>query len=250
MYEVDFDEQEHKLNIKVDYTYPVNPDYDYAVYMERINFDEEKERDLQKGKGFVISSPRATIKKDIKNPNGIFSTKFGQRLGDQNPFMDRYSCQCGNLKSVVNNGIMCEKCNTICKFVDDDFSMFGWIELDPEYAIINPDMYKQLDSFFGRSKYIKDKKSKRGSVLLNMIDFDKEMDQNGFVVGYKPKNNEPYYGIGMIEFRERFDEIIEYYYAKNKKKELYDDIMIDREKLFINSIPVYTTQLRPMVISI
>ena len=249
MYEVDFDQEEHKLNIKVDYSYPVNPEYDYAVYMERINFDEEKEKDLQKGKGFIISSPRATIKKDIKNPNGIFSTKFGQRLGDQNPFMDRYSCQCGHLKSVVNNGIMCEKCNTICKFVDDDFSMFGWIELDPEYAIINPDMYKQLDSFFGRSKYIKDKKSKRGSVLLNMIDFDKEMDQNGFVIGYKPKNNEPYYGIGMIEFRERFDEIFEFYYAKNKKKELYEDIMADRDKLFINSIPVYTTQLRPMDIT-
>ena len=116
-------EDENELfNIK--YSYPDNPDYDVVVFSERINFDEEKENDLRTGKGFIISSPKPTLKKEIKNPNGIFSTRFGQRLGDQNPFMDRYSCQCGNLKSAINNGLVCDKCHTICKFVDDDFSMF------------------------------------------------------------------------------------------------------------------------------
>ncbi len=249
MYEVDYDEKESKLGIRVNYQYPNNPDYDYVVYTERINFDKEKEHDLKTGKGFIISSPKATLKKDIRNPNGIFSTKFGQRLGDQNPFMDRYSCQCGKLKSAMNNGLVCDKCGTICKFVDDDFAMFGWIEIDPEYGIIHPDLYKQLDLFFGRSKYIKDKKSKRGSVLLNMIDFDQEMDQSGNIIGPKVKNNEPFYGIGMIEFKNRFDEIMEFYYTKNKKKELYEDIMADRDKVFTNSIPVYTTLLRPVDIA-
>lgn len=249
MYEVDYNEKENSLGIKVNYSYPNNPEYDYVAYMERINFDKEKEEDLKKGKGFIISSPKATLKKDIKNPNGIFSSNFGQRLGDQNPFMDRYSCQCGNLKSAMNNGLVCEKCNTICKFVDDDFAMFGWIEINPEYAIINPDIYKQLDIFFGRSKYIKDKKSKRGSVLLNMIDFDQEMDQAGNIIGPKIKNNEPFYGIGLIDFQKRFDEIMDFYYNKNKKKEIYDDIMKDRDKVFIHSIPVYTTLLRPMDIA-
>lgn len=249
MYEVDYNEKENSLGIKVNYSYPNNPEYDYVAYMERINFDKEKEEDLKKGKGFIISSPKATLKKDIKNPNGIFSSNFGQRLGDQNPFMDRYSCQCGNLKSAMNNGLVCEKCNTICKFVDDDFAMFGWIEINPEYAIINPDIYKQLDIFFGRSKYIKDKKSKRGSVLLNMIDFDQEMDQAGNIIGPKLKNNEPFYGIGLIDFQKRFDEIMDFYYNKNKKKEIYDDIMKDRDKVFIHSIPVYTTLLRPMDIA-
>ncbi len=127
--------------------------------------------------------------------------------------------------------------------------MFGWIEINPEYAIINPDIYKQLDIFFGRSKYIKDKKSKRGSVLLNMIDFDQEMDQAGNIIGPKIKNNEPFYGIGLIDFQKRFDEIMDFYYNKNKKKEIYDDIMKDRDKVFIHSIPVYTTLLRPMDIA-
>jgi DNA-directed RNA polymerase beta' subunit len=126
--------------------------------------------------------------------------------------------------------------------------MFGWIEIDPEYAIINPDMYKQLDIFFGRStKKINNKKNKTGSLLYNMLEFDKEMDQDGNIVGPKTVANEPFYGIGMIEFQQRFDEIMDYYYTKKgaKKQDIYDDIMHDKDKLFIHSIPVFTTLLRP-----
>lgn len=251
MYDVTFEEEKMDLNLNVKYSYPHNNEYDFIAYLERIDFDKEKEEDLKKGKGFIISVPqKSSLNKDIKNPNGIFSTRFGQRLGDMNPYIDQYSCQCGALKSSSNDGLECDKCGTICRYVGDDFSIFGWIEIDKEYGIINPDMFKLLDSFFGRSKYVKNKKIKKeikkGSVLLNMIEYDKEIDQNGHEVGNKIKNGEPYYGIGMIEFKEKFDEIFEYYYSKNKKKEIYDDIMADRDKLFINSIPVFTTLLRPM----
>ena len=237
-----------RQSINVKYSYPNDPDYWYFAGMPRINFDEEKSRDLRRGNGFLISAPKAKLKKDIKNGDGIFSTKFGQRLGDQNPFMDRYSCECveGGLKGAINNGLLCPKCGKICKFVDDDFSKFGWIEIDKEYSIINPDMFKQLDQFFGKSKYLKNTKKKKGSVLDNIIDFDREMDQHAKIIGYKEKPGEPYYGIGMIEFKERFQEIFDFYYQKNHKKDIYDDIMADKDKLFINSIPVYTTLLRPM----
>lgn len=247
MYDVEFGEKEGELNLSVRYSYPRNDEYDIVAYLERINFEEEKYEDLKKGKGFIVSVPqKSSLKKDIKNPDGIFSTKFGQRLGDLNPYIDQYSCQCGNLKSAINNGLECPKCGTICKHIGDDFSIFGWIEIDREYGIINPDMFKLLDSFFGRSKHLKNKRAKKGSVLMNMIEYDKEIDQNGHEVGDKIKSGEPYYGIGMIEFKNRFDEIFEYYYSKNKKKEIYEDIMVDRDKLFINSIPVFTTLLRPM----
>lgn len=245
----DYVSRHEDLKLNINYRYASNPDYEYVAYLERINFDEEKEKDLRSGKGFIIKSPKSSLKKDIKNPEGIYSTVFGQRLGDQNPYMDRFSCLCGKKKGAANNGIWCPDCQSFCKFVDDDFSIFGWIELVPEYAIINPDMYKSLDTFFGASKYPKDRKSKRGSVLYNMLDFDKEIDSSGNIIGYKEKANEPFYGIGMIEFRQRFDEIFEYYYAKNKKREIYEDIMYDRDKLFINSIPVYTTLLRPMEVN-
>jgi hypothetical protein len=34
-----------------------------------------------------------------------------------------------------------------------------------------------------------------------------------------------------------------------KKEDIYQDIILDREKVFIHSIPVFTTHLRPMDIS-
>ena len=50
----------------------------------------------------------------------------------------------------------------------------------------------------------------------------------------------------MMEFYNRFDEIMEFYLKKSpKKKDYYDDIMADRDKVFTHSIPVFTTHLRP-----
>src|SRR5574344_856480 len=239
--------------MRVNYSYPDNPEYEYIAYMERINFDEEEVDDLRKGKGFIIDSPKATIKKDIKNPNGIFSTRFGQRLGDTDPYIDMYRCSCGALRSKSKSGMRCEKCGTICKEVGEDLSQFGWIEVNAEYGIINPDMYKLLETFFGRSKFTKDKRKNKNTVLDNMLDFDPDIDENGHVTGLKVKETEPYYGIGMIEFYHRFDEIFDFYYNKSKtnvnKSAIYKDINEERDKLFIHSIPVFTTLLRPMDIN-
>lgn len=245
---IDFDNLFSDLNLNVKYKYGTNPDYDVIAFLEDIDLDREKMEDLKKSKGFIISS-KGKIKKDIKNPDGVFSTKFGQRLGDENPYIDRYSCQCGKLMSAINEGIVCERCGSVCKKVGDDFSIFGWIEINKEYAVIHPSIYKQLDSFFGRSKYIKDRRSKVGSILQNMLDFDREMDQNANIVGYKEKAGEPYYGIGMVEFHEKYDEILEFYYKKNKKKELYEYLVHVKDITFTNSIPVFTTLLRPMDIN-
>ena len=239
--------------ITVNYSYPDNMDWEYTAHMERIDFDKECALDIETGNGFIIAPPKTTIKKDIKDPDGIFSPKFGQKLGDLNPFIDRYSCECGNLKSRINNGIECPICHTKCKSVGDNFKMFGWIKLKPEYPIIHPDIYVNLDSFFGRSKY--DKKSRnreKGSKLRNIIEYDIPIDLNGneseLISIEKP--DEPFFGKGMIYFYNHFDEIMHYYYQKNpKKKELYDDIMKDREKVFTHSLPVFTTHLRPMDIS-
>lgn len=249
MYDVDFDNEIKQCDIHVNYSYGTDPNWDVVAYMEDICFDDEKDDDLQKGKGFIISSSKARIKKDIKNPDGIFSTRYGQRLGDENPYMDRFSCWCGETKGAINEGIVCPKCDRVCKEVGDDFSIFGWIEIDKEYAVIQPSIYASLNDFFGRSKIIKDKHTKVGSVLQNMLDFDKEIDQNGFITGYKEKPNEPFYGIGMIEFRKRYNEILEYYYKKNKKREQYEYLLKVRDLTFVNSIPVFTTLLRPMDIT-
>lgn len=239
--------------IKVNYSYPDNSEYDYFARIERIDFDKEFELDLASGNGFIISSPKTTIKKDIKDPNGIFSSKFGQKLGDLNPFMDRYSCECGATKSRINRGIECPVCHQICKFVDDNFKMFGWVRLEPEYPIIHPDLYIQIDNLFGKSKYNKKSKNRiKGSKLQNIIEYDIPIDLNGNELNPETnaKPDEPFFGRGMLYFIENFDMIMDYYIAKNpKKRDLYDDIMKDRDKVFTHSIPVFTSHLRPMDIS-
>lgn len=237
--------QENKLNIHL--TYPNSDEFDFFTKIEIVDLDKEAKQDIESGRGFIIDAPKSTNKKDIKNPNGIYSPRFGQRLGDVNPYADRYSCECGNLKSRVNHGIYCPICHTKCKYVDDDFKMFGWIILKEPYHIIHPKFYDSLDFIFGASPYNTEKKRIKGSKLQNILNYFPDVDQDGKIhpCSFKP-DNEPFYGIGMMEFYERFDEILDYYYQKNpKKKEYYDEIKYYRDIVFCHSIPVFTTHLRP-----
>ena len=247
------DEEQQLRQIPITYSYPDNPDWEYTANMPRIDMDKECEIDLSIGEGFIVSEPQTTIKKDIKDPNGIFSPKFGQKLGDLNPYIDRYSCECGELKSAINKGIICPKCHTVCRFRGDDFKMFGWVKLNDHYPIIHPDIYVQLDSLLGKSKFDKKSKNKlKGSKLKNILDYDIPIDLNGQEIDPEAcaKPGEPFYGRGFLYFYDHFDDIVNYYYKQNpKKKEIYDDIMADRDKVFIHSIPVFTALLRPMDIS-
>lgn len=228
-------------------TYPYSSEFDFFTKIEIIDLDKEAKEDIESGRGFLIEGPKSTNKKDIKNPNGIYSPKFGQKLGDVNPYADRYSCECGYLKSRINHGIECPICHSKCKYVDDDFKMFGWIVLKDAYHIIHPKFYETLDFIFGSSPYNTERKRIKGTKLQNMLNYSPEVDQHGHLseCSFKP-DNEPYYGIGMMEFYNRFDEILDYYYNKNpKKKEYYDEIQYYRNIVFTHSIPVFTTHLRP-----
>jgi len=231
--------------------YPFDPDFHYECRLERINLDEEREKDLLTGNGFVITEP-SSIKKDINNGiNTIFSTRYGQTLQDVNAFADRYKCKCGHLKSRINHGIKCPICGHRVEFLDDDFEYFGWIVIRGPYYLIHPNLYKSLEFLIGTSK------------LINIIRRIDEKDIDGFSISKKKSDkdlvhllksksydqivkDEPFFGIGMISFRERIEEILNYYVDKYPGKyEYYNDIMTNLDKLFIQSVPVYTTHLRP-----
>lgn len=223
--------------------YPFSDEYEYETSIETIDFDEEVEKDLRIGKGFLVS-PSVSIKKDLKDPDGIFSYRFGQSLSDANQYMDRYKCRCGALKSRINHGLRCPICGTRVEFVDDDFEYFGWMKINEPYAILHPAYYKKVESFLGKGININGMKRTK---LENILEVDDKKDIDGHSIEPEsyPKN-EPYYGIGMIDFIERFDEIMKYYYSlKPNKKALYDDIMENRKKVFTHHIPVFSTLLRP-----
>lgn len=226
----DVPEKDRSIDLKV--SYPFDPEYDYSTELERINFDKERELDIATNRGFIVA-PTQGIKKDIKNPFSIYSNKFGQTIKDVNPFGNRYKCKCGFTQSKINNGVVCKICGTKVKYVDDDYNYFGWMVLK-KYYIIAPSMYQAIRSFIGKD-------------FDDIIHFDCTVNDDGNQDDKAAfKDNHPYAGIGLVKFKENFDEIMEYYRKKNKKKQpKYDDIMRNRDKVFTQSIPVYSALLRP-----
>lgn len=212
-----------------------DPHYEYHTRLEILNLDDECTKDIRSGNGFFVEEPQS-IKKDVKSDRSIFSSRFGSIAGEPDAFMDRYSCECGHKRGRINHNTTCPICHTIVKYVDDNFEYFGWCVLKDEYHIIHPNLYKAIAYFIGTEK------------LNNILKGEEEKDEDGFTkkVTSRPAN-EPFYQIGMIEFYKRFDEIMKYYLSKNPtKREYYNHIMENREKVFTHSIPVYTIHLRPV----
>ena len=229
------------LELSVNITYPKNEEYEYQTALVMIDMDKTCRDDIINGRGFYITENQ-NPKKDTKSDKSIYSSKFGQTLADMNPYMDRYKCKCGHLKSRYLEGSVCPICNTKVKFVDDDFEFTGWITIHNQYHIIHPNFYKIIESIIGEK------------TLKGILDITDEKDVDGFSKNVEVNKNDPYHGIGMIGFYEKFDEIIDFYAKKNPSKvdrvnELYrfDSITgeSNRDKVFCHSIPVYTTHLRP-----
>lgn len=232
-------EEKKGLDLTLRWDNPEITNIDYRIEKETINFDTERINDILSGNGFIVLPPAKTLKKDLKRPDGIFSSRFGQTLGDVNSMMHRYRCMCGATQSRLAHNTKCDKCGTYVQFVDDNYNYFGWLVLVDPYIYIHPSLYKQIERVLGRGK---DKRNR----LENIIDYKSEISRDGYIIDNEIEvKNEPWYGIGMLEFYKHFDEIMLYYIKKNPKQQMYyDDIMANREKVFTHSIPVFTTLLR------
>lgn len=218
-----------------------------------VNWEEEFKKDMILGHGFIVKTKPfkkkikdkdgSILSRGIKEMDGIHSPRFGSDYQDDNAFAERYSCECGNLIGRVLEGDICPKCGTQVKFVDVNLKMFAWLRIkSPLFKVIHPLMFRKLAVFFGT----------KTKVLENMIRFKMDMSLDG---QYKKLSNidykkEPFYGIGMLEFYHRFDEIMEFYKKKHKNKaELYKHIMRNRDKIFTGVIPVYSAVLRQVFFS-
>ena len=228
-------------NIKTKLSYPYSDEYEYTSKLKIINLDQTREECLLSGKGFVIKKQQSSLKKNLKDPNSIFSTRFGQTLTDMNAHPDRYKCDCGATMGRLNDGITCKNCGTKVKFVDDDFEYFGWIVLR-DYYVIHPILYAMLDNLLG-----KERKDNKASYLENIIKPINTKDEDGHLIDISDKLAEqPFYGIGIMGLKERYQDVLNYYYNKNpKKEETYELLRNMEDTFFTHSIPVYTIHLRP-----
>ena len=221
------------MQLQVNTRYSKSDLYDYETRLERLNLDDVRRHDVLHGEGFIISSAKA-IKDDMKNPDGIYSTKYGPGLQDANAFGNRYRCKCGHTTQRFYHGLICPVCGTPVEFKDDNFSMFGYICLKDPYHIIHPNLFMSIAFLIGEKDF------------MNIITPQNKKDEDGHEVEVKKPKDEPFFGIGMTDFYENFDAIIEYYATKRpNKKEYYDNIVADRDKVFIQSVPVFTIHLRP-----
>lgn len=225
--------QDTNINFKLQY--PYSDKFEYETYIERIDLDKAREEDIKSGKGFIIKEPKG-IKNDIKLQDGIFSGRYGNTLHDADSFIDRYRCDCGMTRGAIKHGMICDMCGHMVKFVDDDMSIFGWMVIKEPYCLIHPNLYMSLQAFIGPTR------------LDNIINAKVEVDEDGKEIERViKKKDEPFEGIGLMEFKDRFDEIMNFYLKKYPhKKNYYDDIMNNKKILFTRSIPVFTTLLRPV----
>ena len=222
--------------INMNISYPYSDEYEYMTQLVRYNLDEERIHDILSDNGHIVSPTRG-VKKDMKDPNSIFSSKFGQTLKDVTQFgNNRYKCQCGYLTNKINENCICPVCGTKVKDVGDNFEYTAWIVLKDKYYI-HMAYFESIKFFIGKD-------------FDKIINPKRVVDEDGNEHEADKPANQPFYGIGMMKFKDKFDEIMNFYLKKSPHKQpYYDDIMSHRSDIFAQSIPVFTTLLRPFSIN-
>ena len=197
------------------------------------DWDQMYKIHLESGQGFRITEIGKT---DVNVSPGLYSIHsplYGTDFQDDHAFADRWSCECGGLQGMnyADGRTLCSKCHKPVEFVDIDLTKTGWIVLDKDY-VIQSAVYKKLVSFIGAKKI--------GSILNYVDPLERDTMENV----------PPFYGIGTIEFRERFLEILDFFYKKNRKTKLYMYLrtMYATDNVFMHCIPVYSSFLRQFII--
>lgn len=215
--------------------YPYLEDFECSTKLEIVNLDAYRQEAIAQGKAFQIQSNYKNIKKEMKNPYGIFSSMYGRTLSDVDEYGNRYKCDCGKTISRINEGTTCPYCGTKVKYVDDDFEFCGFLVLDNHF-IIHPNLFKVIQNLVGVN------------TLDNILRYNDDKDINGYSLAQNPNRTEeePFFGIGMIEFKRRFIEIMNFYNNKTRQKKVnyYNHIMNNIDKIFTKTIVVFTTLLR------
>lgn len=214
------------------------------IKFERMNLETECYYDCIHDRGFLIKEPPfSDVDKSIRNMDGPRSPRFGTTYGDTNEFMDRYRCKCGAVVGAAFEGEICPKCGHPIEYKDVDMLYTGWINLTP-FHIINPLYYQRMQSAIGRKN------------LENVISNENIITASGQIRHYNDdlevkKTVLKYHNIGLREFYDNYEEIMEYFKTKRKDKiELIDSLIEDKAKVWTSKLPVYSTALRPQGITV
>lgn len=113
-----------------------------AVIMRRLNWDAEFYADMLKGDAFIITEP-AEISLDGTKHKSLYgpqSPLYGTSYEDEQAFIERYRCQCGEFKGRLFEHEICPICGTPVEYKDSNINVTGWITLG-DNRIISPYYY-------------------------------------------------------------------------------------------------------------
>lgn len=166
------------------------------------------------------------------NENSIFAPELGSPTNTDVDVRE-FSCKCGALYGRFYEGEVCEECGEkVVEHIGGDLDKFGWIVLEP-YFVINPACYEMIQKAVGTKN------------LNRILDYQVNIDLDGRTVNVAPDAKNPWANIGLVEFRNRFKEIIAYYGATRGKMEEANLLLENESKVFVSHIPVMSTLLRP-----
>lgn len=188
------------------------------------DFDKDYKPEL------VITNHEPTIRSGKEfSEDGVYSSRI---FGSVSSF-NEYSCVCGVTQGEYLADTDCPVCKTKVVFNPLVLEREGWIDLG--YKFIHPYMYPLISSIIGPT------------ALRNILDYKYEIENNGVMI--KPTIEYPYYNIGITEFINHFDTILnEYYTKKRKHTNKYNIVRNNRSLVFITKFPVKNKRLRPAML--
>jgi len=215
-----------------------------AVYISRRNLDADFYYDMKNGDAFVISEP-GEITLDGNRRKSLYgpqSPLYGTNYDDEQAFIERYRCECGEFKSRQFEGEICPKCGTPVTYRDSNINITGWITLGRN-RIVSPLYYQLFSSAIGKN------------VFPDMLFARYKITTNGKRV--RPTaddlNEEPlsiYSGVGVDVFYDKYEEILEYFASQKKNKRRTFNLLLDqKDRAFTSHIPIPSTMLRPQSVT-
>ena len=215
--------------------------------LDRMNWDAAFYADMQNDVGFQITEP-AEISLDGSKEKSMYgpqSPLYGTTYGDEREFIERWRCKCGRKKSRAYEGEECPFCHSKVEARGSNINICGWISLVKSGAfVIQPLYFRILAQAIGKE-------------FAEIVNCKKKVDTNGIQSELKPGDldfvpSHPFYGIGIQKFRDRYEEILDYYmHQSNKKNKIhtFELLLAQKDQVFTQHIPVYSTYLRPQSIT-
>ena len=214
------------------------------VRLRRMNWEVEYYHDIIYGNGFTITEPAEVGLEDGKEKAmyGAQSPLYGTNYSDEQAFIERYRCSCGDFQGRQFEGQICPKCHTKIEYKDSDVTVTGWISFGRS-RIINPYYFNLLSQTIGKN------------VFPDIVYARYEITTDGERRKINPKNldinmSSPYMGIGIEEFYKNYESILTYFKSKKKNKiSTIDTLINEKDKVFTSVVPIYSTLLRPQSVT-